>query len=352
MNEITGAISQVTPRSSPASRIAIVGEAWGAEEARLQRPFIGASGHELTRMLNEAGISRFDCFLTNVFNLRPKPTDDIKNLCGDRSKAIPGRGPIPQGGFIRAEFAPQLDRLTHELIRYDPTLIIALGNTAVWFLLGSGNISKVRGTIALSPFGKTIATYHPAAVLREWSLRSIAVADFIKARRESEFPEVRRPKREIWIEPSLSDMEVFYAQFIEPSPLIAVDIETIGTEITCVGFAPTKDRSLVIPFFDPRRANGSYWPTLDDEFEAWKFVRRVLTSPARKLYQNGMYDTYFFIKWFAGEYLIPDEDTMLLHHSLFPEFEKSLGFLGSIYTDEPAWKLMRARGKTTIKRDE
>jgi hypothetical protein len=43
---------------------------------------------------------------------------------------------------------------------------------------------------------------------------------------------------------------------------------------------------------------------------------------------------------------------MLLHHALQPESEKSLGFLGSIYTGEASWKLMRQRGKTTIKRDE
>jgi hypothetical protein len=35
---------------------------------------------------------------------------------------------------------------------------------------------------------------------------------------------------------------------------------------------------------------------------------------------------------------------MLLHHAIHPEMRKGLGFLGSIYTDEPSWKLMRKRG--------
>jgi hypothetical protein len=35
------------------------------------------------------------------------------------------------------------------------------------------------------------------------------------------------------------------------------------------------------------------------------------------------------------------EDTMLMHHALFPELPKSLGFMGSIYTNEAAWKLIR-----------
>jgi hypothetical protein len=34
---------------------------------------------------------------------------------------------------------------------------------------------------------------------------------------------------------------------------------------------------------------------------------------------------------------------MLMHHSIMPEMQKGLGFLGSVYTDEPAWKLMRRK---------
>ena len=38
------------------SRIVIVGEAWGKDEAVAKRPFVGASGRELNRMLEEAGL--------------------------------------------------------------------------------------------------------------------------------------------------------------------------------------------------------------------------------------------------------------------------------------------------------
>ena len=42
---------------------------------------------------------------------------------------------------------------------------------------------------------------------------------------------------------------------------------------------------------------------------------------------------------------------MLLHHSLFPELQKGLGFLGSIYTNEASWKLMRGQDDSN-KKDE
>jgi hypothetical protein len=47
------------------------------------------------------------------------------------------------------------------------------------------------------------------------------------------------------------------------------------------------------------------------------------------------------------------DDTMLLHHALYPEMPKSLGFLGSIYTEEASWKLLRKHKSTEVlKADE
>src|SRR5262249_9545846 len=74
----TNSPSETPNRSWPVSGsparmvdIVIVGEAWGVDELKQQAPFVGYSGHELTHMLAEAGISRTECYLTNVFNLHP-----------------------------------------------------------------------------------------------------------------------------------------------------------------------------------------------------------------------------------------------------------------------------------------
>jgi uracil-DNA glycosylase len=92
--------------------IAIVGEAWGEAEERERAPFVGAAGYELTRMLDEAGIRRADCFLTNVFNLRPGPKNDIETLCvpatGDKLMGWPA---FRAGKYIRAEYGGELQRL-------------------------------------------------------------------------------------------------------------------------------------------------------------------------------------------------------------------------------------------------
>src|SRR5262245_44670163 len=53
------------------AHIAIVGESWGVDEQNKQKPFVGYSGQELTKMLADAGINRYDCFVTNVSPRHP-----------------------------------------------------------------------------------------------------------------------------------------------------------------------------------------------------------------------------------------------------------------------------------------
>lgn len=336
------------------TNIVLLGEAWGEAEERERLPFIGASGYELTRMLSEAGINRADCFLTNCFNLRPSG-NHIEALCGDKKSRLEGYPALKGSKYVRKDFEPELLRLGDELVTINPNIIIALGNTALWAVLGKTAISKLRGTTDLSTHTasgfKVLPTYHPAAVLRQWELRPTVVLDLMKAARESEFPEVRRPKREIWIEPTLEDLYEFDRLHLKSCKCISVDIETSGATITCIGFASGSANGLVIPLLDTRRKGRSYWVNDRDERKAWSFIKSVLARPTPKLFQNGLYDIAFLWRAYGIKVMGAEHDTMLLHHSLQPESLKGLGFLGSLYTDEGSWKHMRAKHET-IKADE
>lgn len=335
--------------------VMIVGEAWGQEEEREGRPFVGASGRLLKGCLSQVGISFNECFVTNVLNFRPKPNNDIRNVCGPRANGIPGRPAVVPGKYMRAEYEGELNRLLDEVYGFDPTLIIALGGTASWALLRTSGIKAIRGAPVLAHVRgkafKILPTYHPAAILREWKNRPIFLSDLYKARAESEFPEIRRPHREIWVEPQLPDLYQFERLFIEPSPDLSIDIETAGNQITCIGFAPTISISLVVPFFDHTKPGFNYWPTQELEVEAWEWVKHICGLRKRIVGQNGLYDLHFL--WRSYGITVPhySEDTMLLHHALQPEMEKGLGFLGSVYTSESAWKWM-GRKATTIKRED
>lgn len=380
-------------------RIALVGEAWGEWEEHGSHPFLGVSGVALFEMLAESGLCRrtsedtsdirdfwffhnqwqmtgkpgmrsrdaiitapmlrvwarhSEFFPTNVFNLRP-PSNDIEALCVPKAQAPSGLPALRAGKYIAEQYLPELMRLSADLRSAEIGMIICLGGTATWALLHNPGITKLRGTVAqathVAPGRKLIATYHPAAVLRQWELRHVTILDLMKARLEAQFPEVRRPRRQVRVVETLDDLHQMWPPPSECKS-IAIDIETHEDQITCIGFAYTASLAYVIPFVDNRRESGSYWPTFAEERVAWEVVRRICTSFYPKIFQNGLYDTNFL--W--SKYGIPisnfAEDTMLAHHSLQPESPKSLDFLGSVYTNEAAWKLMRTRGKTTIKKDE
>lgn len=320
----------------------LIGEAYGENEERFQMPFIGPAGIFLTQLLKDAGIDRGKCYLTNVFNLRPAG-NDIGNLCGTQAEGIPGREPIQPGKYIRAQYNGELERLADEVAGVEPNLVVALGGTAAWAAFGRGAISKSRGAVAPTVWGpKGIATYHPSGVLRDYSLRAVTVADLIKARREAEYPEIRRPQRTLVIEPTLPEIQQFYEEHVVQAPRVALDIETVHNKyITMIGFAPRVDLAIVIPFMDMRKPEFAYWSTHDEERRAWDWVKRYCLSPGQKVLQNGLYDLHFLWRRYGITVRNPAHDTMLLHHALQPESEKGLGFLGSVYTDEASWKLMR-----------
>jgi len=338
------------------SKIVLLGEAWGEHEERERTPFVGPTGHLLNQMLHESNIHPADCFKTNVFNLRPL-ANRIEALCGPKLGGVHGYPAIMSGKYVRAEYQSELNRLTDELNEEAPNVIVAFGNTAMWALTGMTNISVMRGftyhSDRLVVGLKVLPTYHPAVLLHksgQWNLRPTIMMDLRKAKRESKFKEVRRPERQIWIEPTLEDMEAFYERHIKGCRILSVDIETSGSLITCVGFAPSRDLSLVVPFHDSRTKNRSYWPDDSSEEQAWGFVRRVLESSIPKLFQNGLYDVSFLYRAMGIKVMNAQEDTMLLHHALQPESLKGLGYLGSIYTNEHNWKQMRE--SKTIKRDD
>lgn len=342
------------------SKIMLIGEAWDAHDAEARAPFAGPSGKVLHGMLKQVGIDKNDCFFTNVFNFQPQPQNDIKNVCGPKATAIPHYPALQSGKYVRAEFSLELQRLYNEIKTESPDLIIALGATPAWALLETTGIRKIRGAPSLlsqyvaEKVGRQIKvfpTYHPAAVMREWKLRPTVIADLTKAKREAEFPDLRRPHRSIHIEPSLADLADFEHQFILPSPDLSIDIETAGDQITCVGFAPSVDRAIVVPFVDATRSDGNYWRTLEDELAAWTFVRRWCALAKRVVGQNFLYDTHFLWRRYGIVLPYSTDDTMLMHHALQPEMEKGLGYLATIYTDELPWKFMRAKHETVKKED-
>lgn len=334
------------------SSIYIVGEAWGEQEEREGRAFVGPSGHLLDGLLSAAGISRRECTIDNVFNFRPERNDLESLMTKEPLYATQALTPYKPKMWLRQEHLHHVLDLRERILSVRPNLVLALGNTPLWALTGATGIKKMRGSPMLCSFApiKLIATYHPAAVLRQWNLRPIVFMDISKAKAQSAFPELHRPQRFIILQPSLHDIENFYEEHVVPARRLSCDIETKGRHITEVGFASSPSHAIVIPFYTRAERDGNYWRTFNDEKAAWEWVRRFCREKPL-VGQNFQYDMQYLWKEAAIPTPKVEGDTMLLHHSLQPELEKGLGFLGSIYTDEPSWKFMRADHDTLKKED-
>ncbi|HXT17845.1 MAG TPA: uracil-DNA glycosylase [Gemmatimonadaceae bacterium] len=139
------ALNPVPGEGNPDADFMCVGEAPGATEDETGRPFIGAAGQLLTKILGAIGLAREDVFICNVLKHRP-----------------PGnRNPMPNE--VEA-CSPYLIRQI-ELVK--PKVILALGTFAAQTLLSTKTpIGKLRGQVHRYHGVPLVVTYHPAALLR------------------------------------------------------------------------------------------------------------------------------------------------------------------------------------------
>lgn len=307
-------------------------------------PLVGSSGNVFNAMLRTANLERSEFHITNVFDEK-LPDNEIKNWCAPLAEAKAGGfddlPSVGSAGYLRPEYRHHLDRLVAELDDVKPSIIVPLGGTALWAFTGASDISSQRGSIQLAnriaPGVKILPTFHPAFVIRQWKFFAVVTADIIRAYREGGYRDIRLPKRELLIEPSIQEIRDYMPALLS-SDLLAVDIETGWGQVTNLGFAPDREHAINVPFVDVRKPNKSFYSAID-EIEAWKLVKEVMESDVPKLGQNfGGYDAFWFIDNMGIAPRNFRHDTRLIHHALYPELPKDLEFMGASYTEQGAWK--------------
>ena len=127
------------------ARLVFVGEGPGFEEDKQGRPFVGAAGHLLTRIIQAMGLAREDVYICNIIKCRP-----------------PGnRNPLPK------EIEACLPFLERQLQLIRPEYICALGAVAARTLLKTETpISRLRGRLHSMGQIRVMPTFHPAYLLR------------------------------------------------------------------------------------------------------------------------------------------------------------------------------------------
>lgn len=257
--------------------------------------------------------------------------------------------PVQTARYLDPHWLFEVARLKDEIEQVRPNIVVGLGSIAAWALTGEYKLKKWRGVTlesTLVPGQKCLLTYTPDQVNAQYNLRPVVKLDFAKVARECHTPEISRPKKVIFVPETLEEFQALYNRHLAQATYLSIDIETAMKQVTCIGFSPNRNLAVVVPFFDKTRPGASYWPSVSEEVSAWNLVARICASPAKKVFQNGAYDVQYLWRVHKIPVMNWRHDTMILHHSLQPEMDKSLGFLASLHLDLPEWKSMRTKTDT------
>jgi uracil-DNA glycosylase family 4 len=154
---------------NPMARVMLVGEAPGADEDRLGKPFVGVSGQLLDRMMAAIGLDRTSFYITNVCFWRPpgnrKPTD--------------------------LELAAQKPFVERHIELVAPKVLVLVGAAAAQGLLGTTEgITRLRGRWFQYRLGSgadqaaipALPIFHPAYLLRQPAQKRETWRDLLKLR--------------------------------------------------------------------------------------------------------------------------------------------------------------------------
>ncbi len=164
-----GARNCVFCDGNPAARVMVIGEAPGAEEDRLGKPFVGRSGQLLDRMLAAIGLSRAEpdpekaVYITNILPWRP---------AGNRTPSD-------------AEAALFLPFVERHIELADPDIVLCMGGVSTKHLLATTlGIKRMRGRWRrhAATAKPVMPSFHPAYLLRQPGDKRLAWRDLLAVR--------------------------------------------------------------------------------------------------------------------------------------------------------------------------
>lgn len=334
------------------ARIAIVGESWGSTERDKEKPFVGASGKELDKLLAESGLpDRSHIFMTNVVAQQP-PGNDMTQFFIPTGVARSRNMMYFKGLFPRSNVVEGIATLKKQLEAVKPDIIIGFGNYTLWALTDGcykvaddkgfkvpRGIGEWRGSqLFVDIKGRKVPfmpTYHPAAIFRTWPWRYLIKHDLTMRVRQN-LDDIEDawtpPERTFHLRPSASDVVDYVHYLLASAPLdLAVDLETRGKSyISCVGLAPSQLEAMCIPFVSIAADN---YYSVEDELQVTMALGKLLSHPDIHICgQNFLYDMQYIIRYLHCRPRVT-HDTMLYHHVCWPgggDPEKKSGPVGVV----------------------
>jgi len=162
------ATNTVFADGNPTAKIMLIGEAPGADEDRLGKPFVGITGQLLDKMLAAIGLDRETVYMTNIVNWRPP---------GNRSPSA-------------SEIAVCLPFTRRHIELVKPDILLFIGGVSAKALLEtSQGITRLRGrwtdykSEGLEQGIPSMAIFHPAFLLRSPTQKKLAWQDLLAVKK-------------------------------------------------------------------------------------------------------------------------------------------------------------------------
>lgn len=295
-------VPNLFPKFPPTTtRLAVVGEAPGADEVVAGEPFVGVSGRLLRAILSGCGIACDQVFFGNICQHQP-PGNDIERF-----------------DFDGVEIQHGLERLREDLQKFQPSCVLLLGRTAFRAFrpdlcyqsrkgyvipLGDwrGSVFSSSGVLSDNGIGgnagvKCVACYHPAFVLRSYSDMPFFKFDVARAVRHSkiETQGLLPISRGGIIRPTLEDVLQYIETLRTTRRRVTFDIEGYADDVgvTMLSLCTSPTDGIVIPFWSDGR---NYWSE-EEEVLIWFAVAGLLFDAAvPKVAHNAFYEL-FVLAW-------------------------------------------------------
>jgi DNA polymerase-1 len=363
----------------------IVGPAPEKQDVVENAPFLGPDGATVMEMLREVKVRRKDVSWTHAVACR-YPNDDVKSFNAQLEGRIrrirakndralrewtqaaekarrqgvvlprPELTPIPPTPAVACR-----PRLEAELARFEN--VLSLGTTTIGALgvtletadgrkqvIAEPKLGSFRGAPARTANGqKLLATRLDMKSNPMW--RPVVLADLQRAFRyfsgQSEWREPRMITK-----PTPTSLRALLARFRARGKPVVYDVETTnyavndkGTRIFDALFDPLRclafgnqGVAVVVPFLSVDGATRFYPPAVEAEIRQILADEFFADTTIPKVGHNAGYYDRLVVEEHFGVTPAPLYDTMLVHKLADAEYPHGLGFLGSIWTDAPAWK--------------
>jgi uracil-DNA glycosylase family 4 len=323
-----GLVTQVFGEGPINASLAIVGEGPGETEVAKGRPFVGGSGRLLFDTLKTIGLDRTSLYTTNVVK---------------RQISLSRHG--DEKNIVKKDELERWVEMLHWELGKLPNLrtILIMGGYALYALLGEERVTHWRGSViqgAKFPgnrLGTYVITINPAYAMRELKLEPIFALD-IRNKLRAVYEGTFQPYAiETVINPSYNKSLSAIRDITLAKRPTALDVETIGGETACIGLANHPHSSICINWRDHRSNRYTTQQEANILYAIQDLCDSHRAGGVPLIGQNCQYDTYTLrLKdWLSVSF---SDDTLLQHHTLYPQLPHNLAFLTSQYTTHPFYK--------------